>query len=69
MEYYIKLGIIVIPFAFLLWRAIKLAKYVDELERTFLSFINLLENTKDKDLIIDYTKKTDIYKKIELNKR
>ena len=69
MEYYIKLGIIVIPFAFLLWRAIKLAKYIDELERTFLSFINLLENTKDKDLIIDYTKNTDIYKKIELNQR
>ena len=69
MEYYIKLGIIVIPFAFLLWKAIKLAKYVDELERTFLNFINLLENTKNKDLIIDYTKKTNIYRKIELNQR
>lgn len=68
MEYYIKLGIIAIPAIFLLWRAIKLASYINKLEDTILSFVDLLENAKNKDLVISHFKKTETYSKILANK-
>ena len=68
LSIYFFISIVFTPF--LIYKALKMAKYTERLEENFLSLIQMLEESNEdrKNKILKYIKNTEVYKKAMLNK-